>query len=87
MYKRQAYEAAGGGVEGLRVIRTRGVVQALCNGGNVDLAVGSLLEINTGTYGLIVDAVNANEGTFVSLEVYAAAPLVMCWVDIVNISH
>jgi hypothetical protein len=73
-------------IAGLRIIKTRGVVQALVDGDDVDAAVGSLLEINTGTYNLVVDAANANEGTFVCLEANAGVAA-RRWVEIVNVSH
>ena len=81
-----AYEAAGGGVAGLRIVRTRGVVQARANG-TAAIGVGAYLEGGAGVYNLIVDAANVNIGTFVSLEAYAVAAVAMIWVNCVGVSY
>ena len=71
---------------GLRVIRTRGVVQARVNG-NAAIAVGNYLEGSATNYNLIVDAANANVGTFIALEAYAVNAVVMIWVNCVGVSY
>ena len=78
-----AYDAL---ITGLRVVRTRGVVQARANG-TAAILVGSYLEGGAGVYNLILDAVNANLSTFKSLEAYAVAAVAMIWVECVHVSH
>ena len=78
-----SYEA---GIAGCRIVRTRGVVQARANG-TAAILVGSYLEGGAGVYNLILDAVNANLGTFKSLEAYAVAAVAMIWVECVHVSH
>lgn len=73
-------------IPGLRIIKTRGVVQALVNG-TTDVAIGNLLEIATGTYSLVLDAANLNEGTFVALSARTANSIAMEWVELVGLSH
>jgi len=81
-----AYEAAGGGVEGLRIVRTRGVVQALVDG-TTDVAPGNFLEGVNGAYNLILDAANINLSTFKCLETYVANAVAMVWVECLHVSH
>lgn len=78
-----AYDAL---ITGLRIVRTRGVVQARANG-TAAIAVGDYLEGGAGVYNLIVDAANVNIGTFVSLEAYAIAAVAMIWVNCVGVSY
>jgi hypothetical protein len=73
-------------ITGLRIIKTRGVVQALVDG-TTDVAVSNLLEIANATRNLILDAANANEGTFVALEARTTNSVDMMWVELVGISH
>lgn len=73
-------------ITALRVVRTRGVVQARTNG-NAAIAVGDYLEGGAGVYNLIVDAANANIGTFVALEAYAVNAVAMMWVNCVGVSY
>lgn len=73
-------------IAGMRIIKTRGIVQALVDG-TTDVAVSNLLEIANATYSLVLDAVNANEGTFVALEARTLNSIDMMWIEIVNISH
>lgn len=73
-------------ITALRVVRTRGVVQARANGTGA-IAVGDYLEGGAGVYNLIVDAANANIGTFVSLEAYAVAAVAMIWVTCIGVSY
>lgn len=73
-------------IAGLRIIKTRGVVQARVDG-TTDVAVGNLLEIAAGTYSLVLDAVNANEGTHVALTARAANSIALEWVELVGLSH
>jgi len=73
-------------ITALRIVRTRGVVQARANGAAA-IVVGDYLEGGAGVYNLIVDAANANLGTFKSLEAYAVAAVAMIWVECVHVSH
>lgn len=73
-------------IAGLRIVRTRGVVQARADG-TAAILVGSYLEGVAGAYNLILDAANANLGTFKSLEAYAVAAVAMIWVECVHVSH
>jgi len=73
-------------ITALRIVRTRGVVQALVDG-NADVAVGDYLEGSAGLYNLILDAANANLGTFKSLEAYVTNAVAMSWVECVHVSH
>jgi len=73
-------------ITALRIIRTRGVVQALVDG-TTDVAVGDYLEGTNGAYNLVLDAANANVGTFISLEARAANSVAMVWVNCVGVSY
>jgi hypothetical protein len=70
----------------LRVIRTRGVVQARVDG-TTDVAVGNYLEGVATAYNLILDAVNANVGTFIALEARTANSVAMIWVTCIGVSY
>jgi hypothetical protein len=78
-----AYDAL---ITGLRVVRTRGVVQALVDG-TTDVAPGDFLEGVNGAYNLVLDAANANLSTFKCLETYIANAVAMVWVECVHVSH
>lgn len=71
----------------LYMIKTRGIVQvrvdALCD---PFVNVGDYLEGVVGSWDLIADAANANEGTFIALEA-AVADNTMIWVMCVNIVY
>ena len=73
-------------ITALRVVRTRGVVQARVDG-NAAILVGSYLEGVNGTYYLVVDAANANVGTFIALEAYAVNATIMIWVTCIGVSY
>ena len=73
-------------ITSLRIIRTRGVVQALVNG-TTDVAPGNFLEGVNGAYNLVLDAANANLSTFKCLETYVANAVAMVWVECVHVSH
>ena len=71
----------------LYMVKTRGIVQAridgLCSGGPI---VGDYLEGHAGSWELVEDAANTNEGTFISLEVITTDDT-MGWVMIVNVAY
>lgn len=77
-------------VDLMYMVKTRGIVQALvdglCNGVNTPITVGQYLEGNPGSWDLIPDAANANEGTFIALE-GTALDNTRIWVDIVNVNY
>ena len=73
-------------ITALRIVRTRGVVQARVNG-DAAIAVGNYLEGGAGVYNLIVDAANANVGTFIALEAYAVNAVIMIWVTCIGVSY
>ena len=73
-------------ITALRIIRTRGVVQARVDG-NAAIAVGDYLEGVNGTYYLVVDAANVNVGTFIALEAYAVNATIMIWVTCIGVSY
>lgn len=68
------------------IVKTRGIVQALCYG-DADIAVGDYLEGVIGQWYLIRDAANANEGTFIALEAYTAAAAALIWVMPTNVVY
>lgn len=71
----------------LYMIKTRGIVQARVDALCTNTAVGNYLETaGAGSWELIVDAANANEGTFIALEV-AAIDNTMIWVMCVNVVY
>ena len=77
-------------VDRMYMVKTRGIVQALvdglCNGVATPIAVGDYLEGNPGSWDLIPDAANINEGTFIALET-TALDNTRIWVDIVNVNY
>ena len=77
-------------LDGLYIVKTRGIVQALvdglCNGVATPITVGMYLEGNPLSWDLIPDAANANEGTFIALE-GTALDNTRIWVMLVNIAY
>jgi len=73
-------------ITGLRIIKTRGVTQALVDG-TTDVAVGNYLEGVTGAYNLVLDAANANVGTFIALEARTTNSVDMMWVCCIGVSY
>ena len=74
----------------LYMVKTRGIVQVLvdglCNGVATPITVGMYLEGNAGSWDLIPDAFNINEGTFIALE-QTALDNTRIWVDIVSVNY
>lgn len=70
----------------LYIVKTRGIVQARVDGLCDAIAVGNYLEGQAGSWDLILDAANANEGTFIALEA-AVVDNRMIWVMCVNLVY
>lgn len=70
----------------LYIVKTRGIVQVRVDALCTNTTVGAYLEGVVGSWDLIVDAANTNEGTFVALEV-TALDNTMIWCMLVNIAY
>ncbi len=73
-------------VDNLYMVKTRGIVQALADALCTNVAVGDYLEGVAGSWDLIQDVANLNEGTFIALEA-VAIDNTRIWVDIVNVNY
>lgn len=70
----------------LYMIKTRGIVQVRVDALCTNIAIGDYLEGVVGSWDLVTDAANGNEGTFIALEV-AAIDNTMIWCMIVNVAY
>ncbi len=70
----------------LYMVKTRGIVQVRVDALCTNIAIGDYLEGVAGSWDLVTDAANANEGTFIALEA-TALDNTSIWVDIVNVNY
>ena len=73
-------------VDRLYMVKTRGIVQVRVDGLCTNIAVGDYLEGVIGSWDLVIDAANTNEGTFIALEA-SAVDNDTIWCMITNVNY
>lgn len=67
--------------ERLYHLKVKGIVQVRVDAAQANIAIGDFLEMQNGSFDLVVDAVNGNIGTFMALEACTTDDTyIWCWI-------